>query len=566
MSCVPVKVCLSSVSASAEPPPPPPPPVVAAARGERERDGREREQRDKRASAVLHEPMGEKHLQVSLCDVAAGRASVAFVRVPSVRLLTCALIVAGALVGDRSDDAAAGGEPRARDGPSTGTCTRGSTPRCRPTPDGRWRRSPARSSAPLAAAARAARRRAATAAPARRSAHRPRRAEAAARGPARSTPPRRRAIDACSTTRSAPRGGSAARAAASCRTSIGNLHDIAARGAASRARACRRCSRRSSATASGGRRAACWPTAQRVEFSDSELVWQYYPGEGIELQVLGTFGKANGLWMAKDDAELRALLDEMVPLAAAARRRRSRGSTTSTSAAARRRGRARWRRRPASRRSRARAQRLRRAGLPRDGDAGAEAVLARAAGRRAADDARRRALPASTRSRPAQASSTRSCRRSSGSARLRRDHADSAAARRLFRAGDRQARARRARRRHRRLVALPARRRRVRPRLPQLLRDFLRNLCDRTRTEVYCTTGASVHARPEGAARADAADEARARAQTVLVRFEVSKVSRVGMTIRRGGRDDGPQHERERLARRATPTPGPCRRRPASTR
>ena len=27
-------------------------------------------------------------------------------------------------------------------------------------------------------------------------------------------------------------------------------------------------------------------------------MWQYYPGEGIQLQVLGTFGKANGLWMA----------------------------------------------------------------------------------------------------------------------------------------------------------------------------------------------------------------------------------------------------------------------------
>jgi len=55
---------------------------------------------------------------------------------------------------------------------------------------------------------------------------------------------------------------------------------------------------------------------QRVEFSDSELVWQYYPGEGIELQVLGTFGKANGLWAARSDRELRALLDEMLPLAA----------------------------------------------------------------------------------------------------------------------------------------------------------------------------------------------------------------------------------------------------------
>jgi hypothetical protein len=54
---------------------------------------------------------------------------------------------------------------------------------------------------------------------------------------------------------------------------------------------------------------------ERVEFNDSELVWQYYPGEGIQLQVLGTFGKANGLWMSKDRAKLGNLLDEMTALA-----------------------------------------------------------------------------------------------------------------------------------------------------------------------------------------------------------------------------------------------------------
>ena len=54
---------------------------------------------------------------------------------------------------------------------------------------------------------------------------------------------------------------------------------------------------------------------RRVEFAGSELVWQYYTGQGIQLQVLANFGKANGLWQAKDDEELRALLDELVPLA-----------------------------------------------------------------------------------------------------------------------------------------------------------------------------------------------------------------------------------------------------------
>ena len=36
--------------------------------------------------------------------------------------------------------------------------------------------------------------------------------------------------------------------------------------------------------------------SQRVEFAGSELVWQYYPGQGLELQELGSFGKADGLY------------------------------------------------------------------------------------------------------------------------------------------------------------------------------------------------------------------------------------------------------------------------------
>jgi D-glucuronyl C5-epimerase-like protein len=55
---------------------------------------------------------------------------------------------------------------------------------------------------------------------------------------------------------------------------------------------------------------------QRVSFAGSQLVWQYYPGQGIQVQWLGTFGRANGLWQAKTrDPELRALLDEVSRLA-----------------------------------------------------------------------------------------------------------------------------------------------------------------------------------------------------------------------------------------------------------
>lgn len=54
----------------------------------------------------------------------------------------------------------------------------------------------------------------------------------------------------------------------------------------------------------------------RVSFQGSKLVWQYYAGEGLQIQWLGTFGKANGLWSGGFDASLRALIDESLALAA----------------------------------------------------------------------------------------------------------------------------------------------------------------------------------------------------------------------------------------------------------
>ncbi len=55
----------------------------------------------------------------------------------------------------------------------------------------------------------------------------------------------------------------------------------------------------------------------RVEFTGSQLVWEYYPGQGIELQVLGTFGKADGLYTAgaAQYGAMRSLVGEMLPLA-----------------------------------------------------------------------------------------------------------------------------------------------------------------------------------------------------------------------------------------------------------
>jgi hypothetical protein len=57
-------------------------------------------------------------------------------------------------------------------------------------------------------------------------------------------------------------------------------------------------------------------SGQRLEFQGSELVWQYYPGQGLQLQMLGNFGKLNGLWGSKRNARLAVMLDELLPLAA----------------------------------------------------------------------------------------------------------------------------------------------------------------------------------------------------------------------------------------------------------
>ncbi len=54
---------------------------------------------------------------------------------------------------------------------------------------------------------------------------------------------------------------------------------------------------------------------QRVSFTDSRLVWEYYPGQGIEIQWLATFGEANGYFLDKDTTALKEVLAEAIPLA-----------------------------------------------------------------------------------------------------------------------------------------------------------------------------------------------------------------------------------------------------------
>jgi hypothetical protein len=54
---------------------------------------------------------------------------------------------------------------------------------------------------------------------------------------------------------------------------------------------------------------------QRVSFTGSKLVWEYYAGQGVEIQWLATFGKANGYFFTHETTALKELLNEAIPLA-----------------------------------------------------------------------------------------------------------------------------------------------------------------------------------------------------------------------------------------------------------
>jgi D-glucuronyl C5-epimerase C-terminus len=55
---------------------------------------------------------------------------------------------------------------------------------------------------------------------------------------------------------------------------------------------------------------------QRVSFAPSRIVWEYYPGQGIEIQWLATFGEANGYYLqGHENTQLQELLNEVIPLA-----------------------------------------------------------------------------------------------------------------------------------------------------------------------------------------------------------------------------------------------------------
>lgn len=96
---------------------------------------------------------------------------------------------------------------------------------------------------------------------------------------------------------------------------LSNLRDLAARRQLTRARA-------PLAFLTVQRNREWWANSrllrsgERVSFSGSQLVWQFYPGQGIQVQWLGTFGNANALTTSKTrTAELSQLMDETTALA-----------------------------------------------------------------------------------------------------------------------------------------------------------------------------------------------------------------------------------------------------------
>lgn len=55
---------------------------------------------------------------------------------------------------------------------------------------------------------------------------------------------------------------------------------------------------------------------ERVSFDQSQLIFQYIPGQGLQFHALANFGKLNGLWMSQNNRALRHMVDEILPLAA----------------------------------------------------------------------------------------------------------------------------------------------------------------------------------------------------------------------------------------------------------
>jgi D-glucuronyl C5-epimerase C-terminus len=55
------------------------------------------------------------------------------------------------------------------------------------------------------------------------------------------------------------------------------------------------------------------PSTRRISFPDSQLVWQWFPGQGLQFHPLANFAKLNQLWASRSD-DMGQLLDELLAL------------------------------------------------------------------------------------------------------------------------------------------------------------------------------------------------------------------------------------------------------------
>ena len=58
---------------------------------------------------------------------------------------------------------------------------------------------------------------------------------------------------------------------------------------------------------------ATGPSTRRISFPGSQLVWQWFPGQGLQFHPLANFAKLNQLWASRSD-DMSQLLDELLAL------------------------------------------------------------------------------------------------------------------------------------------------------------------------------------------------------------------------------------------------------------
>ena len=186
---------------------------------------------------------------------------------------------------------------------------------------------------------------------------------------------------------------------------------------------------------------ATGPThAPRSRFPGSQLVWQYFPGQGLQFHPLANFAQAQRALVPSATTAAGQLLDELLRAARPARRRRRLGVLLRLRRRPAAVGLAASPRAPASRRSPASASgSAARTRCCRSPSRRSACSRRRTPDGRARADRRRRRTTRCTRSRRTCASSTASCRRSSASTTSRKIAGDADAQRALRRGRARRA-------------------------------------------------------------------------------------------------------------------------------